>query len=70
MAEYASLTSFVAATPLVGLGSVITTVRRAIAGIELSTEFSVLRVDSFSIRGARMLLGTLVTRGARLKYVS
>jgi hypothetical protein len=38
--------------------------------MELSTEFSVLRFESLSINGARMLLGSLVTSGERLLYVS
>jgi hypothetical protein len=66
IAEYASTTSFDGETPGIGLGSVITTVRKAIAGIELSTEFSVLKVESFSIRGAMIVLGTFRTSGARL----
>jgi hypothetical protein len=70
MALYASATSFEGGTPLTGLGNVVTTVLRATAGIELSTEFSVLRFDNFSSRGGRMLLGIFVTRGARLGYLS
>ena len=66
IAEYDSLTSFVAETPVIGLGRVTTTVRRAIAGMELSTEFSVVRFESFSIKGARIVLGSLATSGARL----
>lgn len=65
-AEYASKTSLDGDTPATGRGSVMTTVRRAIAGIELSTEFSVVKLESFSMRGARMVLGNLRTRGARL----
>ena len=55
---------------MTGRGSVVTTVLRATAGIELSTEFSVLRFDSFSSSGGRMLLGIFVTSGARLCNVS
>lgn len=66
IAWYDSVTSFVGVTPLIGRGSVVTTVRRAIAGMELSTEFSVLRFDSFSINGGRMLSGIFVTSGPRL----
>ena len=57
-------------TPLIGLGKVMTTVRRAIAGIELSTEFSVVNVESLSINGAIILLGNFATRGARLFQVN
>jgi hypothetical protein len=70
IALYASATSFDGRTPVTGLGSVVTTVLRATAGMELSTEFSVLRFESFSSSGGRMLLGILVTRGARLRCVS
>lgn len=42
------------------------TVRNAIDGTELSTEFSVLRVDIFSINGGRILLGSFVTNGPKL----
>lgn len=55
---------------MTGLGRVITTVRSAIAGIELSTEFSVVSMESFSMRGARMLPGIFVTRGARLQMLA
>jgi hypothetical protein len=65
-AEYDSVTSFDGETPVTGRGSVITTVRRAMAGMELSTEFSVVRFESFSMSGARIVLGIFVTRGARL----
>jgi len=34
--------------------------------MELSTEFSVVRFESFSMSGARIVLGIFVTRGARL----
>jgi hypothetical protein len=37
--------------------------------MELSTEFSVLRLESFSIRGAKIEFGSLVTSGARLVHV-
>jgi hypothetical protein len=36
------------------------------AGMELSTEFSVVNVDSFSIKGGRIVEGIFVTSGARL----
>src|SRR5277367_876730 len=65
-AEYDSATSFDGETPVTGRGSVMTTVRRAMAGMELSTEFSVVRFESFSMSGARIVLGIFVTRGARL----
>lgn len=65
-AEYASVMSLVGEMPTTGRGSVMTTVRRAIAGIELSTEFSVVRFESFSISGASIVLGIFVTSGARL----
>jgi hypothetical protein len=64
------VTSFDGRTPVTGRGNVVTTVLRATAGIELSTEFSVLRFESFSSRGGRILLGIFVTRGARLRDVS
>lgn len=66
IAVYASMTSFVGATPGTGRGRVMTTIRRAVAGMELSTEFSVVRLESFSIRGASIVFGIFVTRGARL----
>ena len=53
-----------------GRGRVVTTVRRAIAGIELSTEFSVLSRDNFSTKGGRILIGIFVTSGPRLWNIS
>lgn len=47
----------------------MTTMRRAVAGMELSTEFSVVRLESFSIRGASIVFGIFVTSGARLPIV-
>lgn len=41
-----------------GLGKEMIRVRKAVAGIELSTEFVVFRFESFSINGARISGGT------------
>ncbi len=51
MAEYASWQAFEGGNPGTGRGKLITTVRSAVEGIELSTELWVVRFDSFSIKG-------------------
>lgn len=43
--------------PTIGRENEAMKVRSAVAGIELSTEFVVLRVESFSIIGARRSAG-------------
>jgi hypothetical protein len=56
-------------TPITARERFDTTVRNAVAGIELSMELVVVRVDSFSISAGRMAGGSLSTSGARLHYV-
>ena len=49
-----------------GRGKETIRVRNAVAGIEASKEFVVLRFDSFSIKGAKISLGALAAKGPRL----
>lgn len=66
IAEYASWQAFEVGNPGTGRGKLVTTVRRAVAVMELSTEFWVVRLDSFSIRDGSISAGILSTNGPKL----
>lgn len=48
--------------PITGRGNEVMKTRNAVAGMELSTELVVLRVESFSIIGARRSEGALIVK--------
>lgn len=70
MLLYASKVSLLGCVPGMGRGRASTTERMAIAGMELSTEFSSLSAVSFSIRGPIKLGASFLTSGPRLQTVS
>lgn len=67
MAEYPSCVGLEGGTAGIGRGNEMISARSAVAGIELSTEFVVLRLVNFSTKGERISGEAFWVKGPMLK---